>query len=137
MMMMVVMSSRMLKMMMERSVGKLVTSPKDSSGPATADGYCVAPVWGVPSTQHWCNNSSLPLDHVMAGNMESAYRLLLDQVWVVDFSPYQQHFLSTFSRSLTMFSCLASTLPHHHVPPPPPPPSPTTPNSTLRTQLWV
>merc|ERR1711874_649299 len=32
-----------------------------------------------------------------------------------DFSPYKQHFMSTFSRSRTMFSCIASTpsLPHH------------------------
>merc|ERR1712142_741768 len=92
----------------------LVSSPKDTAGQATDDGYFVAPVRGVPPTQHWCNNSSLPVDHVLAGNMESACRLLHDQVGVVDFSPYKQHFMSTFSRSRTMFSCMASTpsLPH-------------------------
>merc|ERR1712013_629332 len=93
----------------------LVASPKDTSAQGTDDGYFVAPVRGVPPTQHWCNNSSLPVDHVLAGNMESACRLLHDQVGVVDFSPYKQHFMSTFSRSRTMFSCVASTpsLPHH------------------------
>ena len=63
------------------------------------DGYFVAPVRGVPPTQHWCNNSSLPVDHILAGNVESACRLLHDQVGVVDFTQYKQHFLSTFSRS--------------------------------------
>ena len=53
----------------------LVTSPKDTSAQGTDDGYFVAPVRGVPPTQHWCNNSSLPVDHVLAGNMESACRL--------------------------------------------------------------
>merc|ERR1719356_319410 len=93
----------------------LVSSPKDSSGPATDDGYFVAPVRGLPPTTHWCNNSSLPVDHVLAGNVESACRLLHDKVGVVDFSPYKQHFISAFSRSRTMFSCLPGTpsLPHY------------------------
>merc|ERR1712042_80444 len=39
----------------------LVSSPKDTAGQATDDGYFVAPVRGVPPTQHWCNNSSLPV----------------------------------------------------------------------------
>ena len=87
----------------------LVASPKDTSGQATDDGYLVALVREVPPTQHWCNDSSLPVDHVLAGNMESASRLLHDQMGVVDLSAYKQHLLSTFSRSRTMFSCLATT----------------------------
>jgi len=70
------------------------------------DGYFVAPVRGVPPTQHWCNNSSLPVDHILAGNVESACRLLHDQVGVVDFTQYKQHFLSTFSRSSTSYAAL-------------------------------
>ena len=69
----------------------LVASPKDTSGQATDDRYLVAPVCGVPPTQHWCNNSSLPVDHVLAGNIESASRLLHDQMGVVDLSSYKQH----------------------------------------------
>ena len=88
----------------------LVTSPKASDSPATDDGYFVAPVHGVPPTLQWCNNSCLPVDHVLASEVESACRLLHDQVGVVDFSPYKQHYLSTFSRSRTTFSCQASTL---------------------------
>merc|ERR1712227_1067540 len=66
------------------------------------DGYFVAPVRGVPPTQHWCNNSSLPVDHILAGNLESACRLLHDQVGVVDFTQYKQHFMATFSRSILL-----------------------------------
>ena len=40
----------------------------------------MAPVRGLPPSQHWCNNSALPVDHILAGNVESACRLLHDQV---------------------------------------------------------
>jgi coatomer protein complex subunit alpha (xenin) len=92
-----------------------VTSTKDAAGPATHDGYFVALAHSVPPKQHWYNNNSLHVDHVLAGNLESTFRLFHDQVGVVDFLPCKQLFLSTFSRSHTMFSCLASTpsLPHH------------------------
>merc|ERR1719225_1885136 len=82
----------------------------EDSAAGQDDGYFVAPVRGVPPTQHWCNNSSLPVDHILAGNVESACRLLHDQVGVVDFSPYKQHFLSTFSRSRTSYSALPCTV---------------------------
>merc|ERR1711902_442004 len=73
------------------------------------DGYFVAPVRGAPPTQHWCNNSQLPVDHILAGNVESACRLLHDQVGVVDFTQYKQHFMSTFSRSRASFTGLSPT----------------------------
>lgn len=66
------------------------------------EGYFVAPVRGVPPTQHWTNNSTLPIDHILAGNVESAFRLLHDQVGVVNFDAYKSHFVSSFSRSRTM-----------------------------------
>ena len=47
---------------------------------AEEDGYFVAPTRGAPPPQQWTNNSTLPVDHVLAGNMESACRLLHDQV---------------------------------------------------------
>jgi len=93
-----------------------VSSPNKDTEASTDDGYFVAPVRGVPPTQHWCNNSSLPVDHVLAGNMESACRLLHDQVGVVDFLPYKQHFVAAFSRSRTMFSGLSSTPSLHQFP---------------------
>jgi coatomer protein complex subunit alpha (xenin) len=90
-----------------------VGSPS-SDVPAVDDGYFAAPTRGVPPTQHWTNNSSLAVDHVLAGNVESACRLLHDQVGVVDFSPYKNHFISTLSRASTRLSGLPSTpsLPH-------------------------
>jgi len=89
-----------------------------STGPETAeaeDGYFAAPTRGVPLTQHFTNNSSLPVDHILAGNVESACRLLHDSCGVVCFSPYRQHFLSTLSRGSTCLPCLPSlpALPLH------------------------
>ena len=89
---------------------ELEATPVKEDAGGQDDGYFVAPVRGVPPTQHWCNNSSLPVDHILAGNVESACRLLHDQVGVVDFSPYKQHFLSTFSRSRTSYSALPCTV---------------------------
>jgi len=65
------------------------------------DGYFVAPTRGVPPSQHWTNNSSLPIDHILAGNVESAFRLLHDQVGVVNFEAYKSHFIASYSRSRT------------------------------------
>merc|ERR550532_1358249 len=84
------------------------TPVKQDPAEGQDDGYFVAPVRGAPPTQHWCNNSQLPVDHILAGNVESACRLLHDQVGVVDFTQYKQHFLSTFSRSSTAYSALPS-----------------------------
>jgi len=70
-------------------------------GDAGEDGYFVAPTRGVPATQHWTNNSGLPIDHILAGNVESAFRLLHDQVGVVNFQAYKPHFVASYSRSRT------------------------------------
>ena len=76
--------------------------------PGGEDGYFVAPTRGVPPTQHWTNNSALPIDHILAGNVESAFRLLHDQVGVVNFESYKTHFISSFSRSRTTLVGLPS-----------------------------
>ena len=73
------------------------------------DGYFVAPTRGVPPTQHWTNNSSLPIDHILAGNFESAFRLLHDQVGVVNFEAYKTHFMTSYSRSRISVFGSAST----------------------------
>lgn len=70
------------------------------------DGYYSPPTKGTPPTQHWINNSKLPIDHILAGSFESAFRLLNNQVGVVEFGPYQSLFLSTYARSRTSYACL-------------------------------
>ncbi|XP_063980334.1 coatomer subunit alpha [Diachasmimorpha longicaudata] len=72
------------------------------------DGYFAAPTKGIPVTQHWVNNSQLPVDHIVAGSFETAYRLLHDQVGVTEFELYQTHFLNTFARSRTSYASLPS-----------------------------
>lgn len=74
------------------------------------DAYFVPPTKGTPVTQLWANNSQLPVDHVLAGSFESAFRLLHDQVGVVNFNPYRQVFLATFARSRTAYTAMP-TLP--------------------------
>nr|CAD7196149.1 unnamed protein product [Timema douglasi] len=76
--------------------------------PTGEEGYFVPPTKGIPQSQVWANNSQLPVDHVLAGSFETAFRLLHDQVGVLDFSQYRTLFLTVFSRSRTSFSALPS-----------------------------
>ena len=69
--------------------------------------YFVAPSKGVSVTQSWTNNSKLAVDHVLGGSFESAFRLLQDQVGVVDFSPLRPLFMTIYSRSRTAFQGLS------------------------------
>lgn len=61
--------------------------------------------------QVWCNNSQLPVDHVLAGSFETTMRLLHDQVGVVQFDTYKQLFLQTYTRSRTCYQGLPSVPP--------------------------
>ncbi|XP_040579551.1 coatomer subunit alpha isoform X3 [Lepeophtheirus salmonis] len=70
------------------------------------EGYFVPPTKGKNPTQLWLNNSQLPVDHIVAGCFESAFRLLHDQVGVVNFEPYRSNFMANFSRSRTWFQAL-------------------------------
>ncbi|KAI1229973.1 Coatomer subunit alpha, partial [Lamprotornis superbus] len=80
------------------------------AGPAgvAEDGFFVPPTKGTSPAQVWCNNSQLPVDHILAGSFETAMRLLHDQVGVTNFGPYKQLFLQTFSRGRTTFQALPS-----------------------------
>jgi coatomer subunit alpha len=82
-----------------------------ASGTDGADGesgFFVAPTRGNSQAQLWCNNSKLPVDHILAGSFETAMRLLNDQVGIVDFTEYKTIFLQTYARSRTTFSALPS-----------------------------
>ncbi|NWR95406.1 COPA protein, partial [Furnarius figulus] len=80
------------------------------AGPAGAaeDGFFVPPTKGTSPAQVWCNNSQLPVDHILAGSFETAMRLLHDQVGVTNFGPYKQLFLQTFARGRTTYQALPS-----------------------------
>ncbi|XP_053408078.1 coatomer subunit alpha-like isoform X1 [Mercenaria mercenaria] len=89
--------------------------PPDLDVPSTptgaGEGYFVPPTKGTSQAQVWCNNSQLPVDHVLAGSYETAMRLLHDQVGVVNFEEYKQLFLQTYSRSRTCYQGLPSLQP--------------------------
>ncbi|XP_055957036.1 coatomer subunit alpha isoform X2 [Patella vulgata] len=82
-------------------------------GPVSSgdEGYFVPPTKGTSQAQVWCNNSQLPVDHVLAGSFETAMRLLHDQLGMVNFEPYQKIFLYTYSRSRTSYIGLPSLPP--------------------------
>ncbi|TRY70317.1 hypothetical protein TCAL_08254 [Tigriopus californicus] len=77
-----------------------------SGGDDDHAGYFAPPTKGNSPAQNWANNSSLPVDHIVAGSFESACRLLHDQVGVVNFEPYKSLFLTNFARSRTTFLAL-------------------------------
>lgn len=52
-------------------------------------GYYVPPTRGHPPMQGWAAHSQLAIDHASAGSYESAFRLLNDQIGVVNFSPFK------------------------------------------------
>jgi coatomer protein complex subunit alpha (xenin) len=86
------------------------------SGADAEQGFFVAPTRGQSLSQLWCNNSKLPVDHVLAGSFETAMRLLYDQIGVVEFAEYKAIFLATYSRSRTCFSALPSLAPLYAYP---------------------
>ncbi|KAK2585183.1 hypothetical protein KPH14_009895 [Odynerus spinipes] len=78
----------------------------ENSIPVSEDGYYSPPTRGVPPMQHWVNNSQLVVDHILAGSFETAFRLLNNQVGVVEFALYQSLFLNTYARARTSFASL-------------------------------
>lgn len=56
----------------------LYTNQQDvpvGAGGGTEDGFFVPPTKGTSPTQMWCNNSQLPVDHILAGSFETAMRV--------------------------------------------------------------
>lgn len=56
----------------------LTLNPQDipsGAGGGTEDGFFVPPTKGMGLTQMWCNNSQLPVDHILAGSFETAMRV--------------------------------------------------------------
>ena len=68
--------------------------------------FFAAPTKGVPQTQIWVNGSLLAADHIRAGSFETAFRILNEQVGVVNFEPYKKLFMFLFAGSRTSYSCL-------------------------------
>lgn len=71
----------------------------------------VEPSRGLSRNQVWANNSNLVADHLRAGSFESAFRLLNDQVGVVDFTPYKSLFMTLFTAAHTSHTALPSWAP--------------------------
>ncbi|XP_027194065.1 coatomer subunit alpha [Dermatophagoides pteronyssinus] len=63
------------------------------------ENFFVAPTRGFPPTHYWIKNSKLVVDHILAGSFETAFRLLNEQVAVVNFEPLKSIFMMTYARS--------------------------------------
>jgi len=84
---------------------------------AADDGFYVPPTKGLSQDKVWCNNSQLAIDHVVAGSFDTAFKLLHDQVGVVNFQPFKGRFMEQFARSkgsLPALPLLPSLQVHFH-----------------------
>ncbi|XP_014218663.1 coatomer subunit alpha [Copidosoma floridanum] len=91
----------------------LPTELESFNTPQSNDNYFACPVKGIPVVQNWINNSQLAVDHVLAGSYESAFRLLHEQIGVVNFNKFKPIFTSLYSCSKASISLLTS-LPSLH-----------------------
>lgn len=64
------------------------------------------PTRGPTHVQYWANNTNLVADHLRAGSFESAFRLLNDQVGVVQFEPFRALFMEFFIGARTSYTAL-------------------------------
>ncbi|KFD58197.1 hypothetical protein M514_00960 [Trichuris suis] len=87
------------------------TNVRKAQGDGTATGIYVPPSRGMPVSSHWINNSRLVVHHVMAGSFETAFRLLHDQIGVVNFSPFRNHFIMGYCRSRVSYCGIPSVGP--------------------------
>jgi coatomer protein complex subunit alpha (xenin) len=67
--------------------------------PTETEGYYVPPQRGSSQAEIWVKNSQLPGDHVAAGSFDTAMLLLKDQLAVVNFKPFKDHFMSAYGCS--------------------------------------
>lgn len=79
----------------------------DVSGAQVDDTFFVAPTRGLPSSQQWVSNSRLAVDHIAAGSFDSAFRLLNDQIGVVNFDPLKPLAMWIYARSRVAFPGLS------------------------------
>lgn len=75
------------------------------------DKFFVCPTFGTPDYNQWVSNSQLPIDHILAGSFTTAFKLLHDQLGIINFSPFKQIFLTSFMQSRTMYSPFPLTPP--------------------------
>ncbi|XP_036342340.1 coatomer subunit alpha-like [Rhagoletis pomonella] len=73
---------------------------------ALDNGFYAAPSKGLSAPQHWANHSPLVVDHVKAGSFESAFRLLNDQLGVINFKPFKTLFLQNYTCARTSFTAM-------------------------------
>ncbi|KAJ1346487.1 hypothetical protein KIN20_001277 [Parelaphostrongylus tenuis] len=69
----------------------------------------VVPNRAQPPSSHWPSNSRLVADHVASGSFESAFRLLHDQLGVVNRKPFKDAFMAVYASSRICYTALPSS----------------------------
>lgn len=83
----------------EELASKIAQDSKDGN-------YYAAPTKGVPQSQIWVNGSLMAADHIRAGSFETAFKILNEQVGVVNFEPYKKIFNYLYVGAKTSYTCL-------------------------------
>ncbi|VDD80775.1 unnamed protein product [Mesocestoides corti] len=83
--------------------------PTPSSEEKSSTSTFVEPSPGRSPASYWTDNSSLAVDHILAGSYAQAMRLLHQQVGVVDFTLYAPIFHSLFASSRVVLPGLCYT----------------------------
>lgn len=78
--------------------------------------HFIPPSNGKSPLQFWANNSHLPVDQILAGNFETAFKFLNEQVGIVNFKPYQTIILALFASSRTSYTALPTLEPLYGYP---------------------
>lgn len=89
-------------------LGKEVETIEVTNAKLKDKAFVVLPNSGPTSSQIWCNNSNLAVDHVAAGSFETAMKLLHQQVGVVNFAPLKEYFLTVYSGTRLSLPATAS-----------------------------
>lgn len=84
---------------------------KMASAKLSDDAGFDCPNRGVSQTQYWANNSNLAVDHIRAGAYDSAFRLMNDQVGIVNFAPYRELFNELFVSARSSYSTIPNLAP--------------------------
>lgn len=75
--------------------------------PSGKSGFYVPPRPGPTFGEVWCRNSNLPVDYIAAGSLDTAMKLLSQQIGIVQFDPLKEFFKTIFIGSRGTFSTVA------------------------------
>ncbi|XP_058799728.1 coatomer subunit alpha isoform X2 [Phymastichus coffea] len=80
------------------------------------ENYFSPPSKGISIAEIWTAESQLSVDHILAGSFETAFKLLNEQIGIVQFKKFKKLFLSIFLSSKTSLTLFPSTITIYNYP---------------------